>query len=87
MPPGTAINSEFQPLVDGMAKIKPAVRVAGVDVLGDAATVSLDYVWTFPGVPASWTYESTATLRQQDGRWRSVWAPSVLHPQLNGATG
>ena len=81
---GSAINAEFQPLVDGMARLRPAVKVADVAVQGDVATVRLDYVWTFPGVSTTWVYESAATLRQEDGRWRSNWAPSVLHPRLDG---
>ena len=36
---GSAVNAEFQPLVSGMARLKPSVNVAGVDVQGDAATV------------------------------------------------
>ena len=49
---GSAVNAEFQPLVSGMAQLKPRVSVAGVDVQGDAATVTLTYSWTFPGVSA-----------------------------------
>jgi hypothetical protein len=50
---GTEVNAEFQPLVTGMASLKPRVSVAGVDVQGDAATVNLDYAWTFPGAGAA----------------------------------
>jgi hypothetical protein len=82
---GSAVNAQFEPLVDGMARLRPSVKVTGVDVQGDAATVSLAYVWSFPGVPASWSYQTTAGLAQTDGRWRSVWDPSLVHPQLNGA--
>ncbi len=81
---GSAVNAEFQPLVSGMAQLKPRVGVAGVDVQGDAATVTLNFSWTFPGVSAPWAYRSTASLRQEAGRWRSSWAPSVVHPQLDG---
>ena len=68
-----------------MARLKPSVDVAGVDVQGDAATASLNFSWTFPGVATRWTYRSTAALRREDGRWRSSWAPGVLHPQLDGS--
>ena len=82
---GMAVNAEFQPLVAGMAGLKPAVTVAGLDVRGDEATVSLDYLWSFPGVPTKWSYRSTAGLARVDARWRSAWAPSVLNPQLDGS--
>ncbi|HEY5847479.1 MAG TPA: NTF2-like N-terminal transpeptidase domain-containing protein, partial [Microlunatus sp.] len=82
---GSAVNAEFQPLVSGMARLKPSVDVTGVDVQGDAATASLNFSWTFPGVATRWTYRSTAAVRREDGRWRSSWAPGVLHPQLDGS--
>lgn len=81
---GSAANAEFQPLVQGMASLKPRVTIQNVEVSGNAATANLSYAWSFPGLPTAWTYASAASLTLENGRWRSTWSPALLHPRLNG---
>ena len=41
--------------------------------------------WTFPGISAPWTYETSARLVDEAGRWKSSWLPSVVQPDLDGS--
>jgi hypothetical protein len=60
-----------------------AVRADGLRVVeeGAATTASFTLSWDF-GAGRTWTYESSAALRDTADGWRVVWAPSVLHPDL-----
>ena len=81
---GSAVNDLFQPLVIGMGPLKPNVTVASVSRKGSTATARLSFVWTFPGVPAHWTYEAEAKLAKESGQWKTSWQPSIVQPQLVG---
>lgn len=80
---GPEADAELQPLVRGMGTVSPKVEVTGVSGSRDQASATLGYRWAFPGVTAPWTYDTTVTLRRQDGTWRPVWSPSVLEPGLD----
>jgi cell division protein FtsI/penicillin-binding protein 2 len=82
---GTVINQQLQALVAGMGPLKPAVTVGSVTRQGNAATATLNVVWTFPGVGAPWSYATIAPLAQDAGHWKATWQPSVVQPQLDGA--
>ena len=79
------VDASFQTLVRGMGPLAPTVSVSDVDRQGSAATATLDIGWTFPGVPDTWSYTTTAPLQRDAGRWKTAWQASVLQPQLNGA--
>lgn len=79
------VDASFQTLVRGMGALKPQVSVDSVDRSGSAATASLDVSWTFPGVPTTWTYTTTAQLQNDNGRWKTAWQASIVEPQLNGS--
>jgi cell division protein FtsI/penicillin-binding protein 2 len=81
---GAQVNAQLTPLVAGMGSLKPAVTAGTVDRSGSQATAKLSYVWTFPGVPRKWTYETTAQLVKEGGDWKATWQPSSLQPDLNG---
>ncbi|SEQ16065.1 penicillin-binding transpeptidase domain-containing protein [Microlunatus flavus] len=82
---GPQTDALFQPLVRGMGPLRPQVDVSDVTTDGDQARATLAWRWTFPGVPAPWTYASTVTLRRADGAWRPTWSPSLLEPDLDGS--
>lgn len=79
------VDAAFQTLVRGMGSVAPQVSVDSVDRSGSAATASLDVSWTFPGVPSTWTYTTTAQLQNDNGRWKTAWQASIVEPQLNGS--
>jgi cell division protein FtsI/penicillin-binding protein 2 len=81
---GIAVNDRFQPLVASMEPSKPSVTVTSVSRDGSSATASLSFTWTFPGVPAQWTYQTEVKLAEESGQWKTSWQPSVVHPQLDG---
>ena len=78
------VNDQFAPLVAGMGPVKPAVAVAGVETGAGTATAVLKYSWTFAGVSQPWTYESSADLVNEAGRWKTSWQPSIVAATLDG---
>ena len=73
----TALTAGLSPAPDD----RPAeVAVGSVRRDGDRATVALDVRWEL-GLP--WRYRSELVVRRRDdGRWRPVLTPSVVHPEL-----
>ena len=82
---GAEVNALYQPLIAGMGPRQPQVTVAGVARQGGSATATLNVVWTFPGVPQSWSYTAEATLTEGGGRWKTSWQPTIVQPQLDGS--
>ena len=83
---GPAAARAVPALLAGMGPLRPAVSVSGMDRSGSTATATLRYSWSFPGVPRSWTYPTTAALLQDGGRWQVRWAPTLVHPELTDGT-
>jgi cell division protein FtsI/penicillin-binding protein 2 len=79
------VNDQFAPLVAGMGPVKPTVTVVGVETQAGTATAVLKYSWTFAGVPQAWTYESSADLVNESGRWKTSWQPSIVAADLDGS--
>lgn len=77
-------QADIDAIVSGMDQIKPEVRAGEVryETSEPRATVTLEYSWPMPSGP--WTYQAPVSLTH-DGQWKVVWAPSVVHPQLNQA--
>jgi len=82
---GTEVNKEFQPVVRGLGSLKPAVTVGSVDQQGDNGTAVLSYVWAFPGLEQTWTYNTQVQLVREAGRWRTSWQPAIVAPELDGS--
>ena len=80
-----AVNDQLKALLAGMGPLAPNVQVGSVAVDGEKATAALTVNWTFPGVSAPWTYETSARLVNEAGRWRPSWQPSLLQPDLDGS--
>lgn len=78
------VNTRFQALVAGMGPLRPEVGVASLGVRGSEAEATLRFTWTFPGVPTSWVYDTSAELIRDGGRWKPVWQPSIVQPGLDG---
>jgi cell division protein FtsI/penicillin-binding protein 2 len=81
-----AVNEQFAALVAGMGSLKPTVQVDRVDVTGSTATAALSFSWTFPGVPKTWTYGTTASVVSEAGRWKSSWQPAIVEPDLDASS-
>nr|WP_294693765.1 penicillin-binding transpeptidase domain-containing protein [uncultured Friedmanniella sp.] len=81
---GGDVDAQLKPLVSGMGPLEPTVTVGEVDTDGNTASTTLSYRWTFPGVPTSWTYDTTAELAREDGVWKARWRPSLVEPSLDG---
>ncbi|MEH3068142.1 MAG: penicillin-binding transpeptidase domain-containing protein [Aeromicrobium erythreum] len=60
------------------------VRVTSVEEDDGTTTAELRHRWTIGG--ATWTYDTAATLVEQDGTWRVRWEPSVVAPVEEGET-
>lgn len=58
-----------------------SVTVAGVRRDGDRAQADLDVSWALPG-GAPLAYRTVLELVRDDGTWRPVYAPSLVHPSL-----
>ncbi|GAA1823016.1 penicillin-binding transpeptidase domain-containing protein [Microlunatus capsulatus] len=82
---GAEAEARLDPLVAGMGPLAPVVTAGPVSTDGDTARSTLTYRWTFPGVPAPWTYEAPAQLVREAGTWKTRWAPTLLEPSLNGS--
>ncbi len=83
--PSSEINAAFQALVAGMGPVRPDVGVASLNAQTTSATATLRYTWTFPGVPTSWVYDTTADLAREGGRWKARWTPALVQPGLDGS--
>ena len=82
---GSLVQAAYEPLVAGMGPLLPQVRVVGVERDGADAAATLETSWRFPGIDGAWTYSSVAKLRDDAGRWKTIWQPLVAHPQLDGS--
>ena len=81
---GAETNGRLAAVVNGMGSLKPVVTLGPVSTQGNEATATLRSSWTFPGVPGSWSYDSTARLVEDGGDWKATWQPSIVHPGLDG---
>jgi len=79
------VSTAFRALVAGMGPVHPEVGVASLNAQNTSATATLRYTWTFPGVPTSWVYDTTADLAREGGRWKTRWTPALVQPGLDGS--
>ena len=87
---GAEINELLTPLVRGMGPLIPTVTAQPVAARGDIASVTLDWSWSFPGVPQPWSYQSTVQLVHSGtagstSQWKPTWTPAIVEPRLNGS--
>ncbi|PRY16087.1 penicillin-binding transpeptidase domain-containing protein [Kineococcus rhizosphaerae] len=90
------LPGEYARLTAGLSAVTPTVRVVSVDTAAadrGRASAVLEVAFDLGahlGAPdgALFRYTTTAGLRrQQDGSWRPVWEPALVHPALaSGAT-
>src|SRR5919199_1915651 len=70
----------------GLDGARLRASVLSVKERGDSATSRLRLVWTVPRF-GRFAYDSEAALvRGGDDRWRVVWDPRVVHPDLDAGT-
>src|SRR4051812_23799748 len=74
------VNTRFQALVAGMGPVHPDVGVASMNAQSSTATATLRFTWTFPGVPTTWVYDTTAAMTKQSERWKTTWKPNIVQP-------
>lgn len=82
---GPEVNNQLKPLVSGMGSLRPAVTVGPINTQGATAAATLRIAWSFTGVKQQWSYQSTAQLVEESGRWKTRWQPSMLQPRLDGS--
>ncbi len=79
---GAGVAERYAELVEGMDGIEPTVEVGDVEVDGSRATGTITWSWPVVEPAEPWTYETDIELRQADGAWGVVWAPTVVEPSL-----
>ena len=79
--PAGTIAAATAALTPAEADRPTSVTVGEVRRDGDRAQADLDITWELPG-GAPWTYRSPLELRREDGAWRPVATPSLVHPSL-----
>ncbi|GAB3311466.1 penicillin-binding protein [Epidermidibacterium keratini] len=67
------VGSLGQPTVEYAA---PQVQPGQVE-----ADVTFVVTWKFPA-EETWSYEVSGDLKKEEGDWKIVWAPTLIHPQL-----
>ncbi|MQA06079.1 MAG: penicillin-binding protein [Streptosporangiales bacterium] len=68
---------------DDLQAGRPRLRLGDVTE-GDSgeATATFRATMRLQTLGVEWSYRGRLALREVDGRWRVVWAPTVIHPQL-----
>lgn len=77
---GGKANEDLLALSGDLAELPPELSVASLEVNDGLGTATVDVAWPLPG-GATWNYQTTVRLTDQDG-WRVIWAPEVVHPEL-----
>jgi cell division protein FtsI/penicillin-binding protein 2 len=68
--------------LDGARLEAQTVEVSERD---DRAEARVRLRWKVPGL-GPWAYETTVPVRKLDDAWRVHWAPTLIHPKLDGET-
>jgi cell division protein FtsI/penicillin-binding protein 2 len=84
-PTGTPVPSaqvaEAIPALSGeLAEQPPELGMTGLGVDGETASADITVGWSLPG-GSTWSYRSPVRLLD-DGGWRVIWEPAVVHPDL-----
>lgn len=84
--PAAEAQADFETIFAGMDEIYPEVTAGPVtyEATEDVAVATL--TMSYPLGNEGWTYPTKARLRYAGGQWRLDWAPSIIHPELTGAT-
>ena len=64
----------------GVTEVTPELGIADVVVDGETAIADVTVSWPLPG-GATWNYGTVVRLLE-DGGWRVIWEPAVVHPEL-----
>jgi cell division protein FtsI/penicillin-binding protein 2 len=78
---GAAVAAQIKTLAGDLATRTPTIKAGQAKVVKNAATVPLTTSWPI-ATGVTWTYQSTLRLDLAKGRWRAIWAPDVLEPDL-----
>jgi cell division protein FtsI/penicillin-binding protein 2 len=85
-PSGTATSSvdvaaKIKKLTGDLATVKPTLKAAKAKVTNKDATATIDVSYPISS-GVVWTYQSTLRLTLSDGKWRPIFEPSVIEPDL-----
>lgn len=75
------VSEELNALSGDLAARRPAMIAGAVSLEGDVATAPVQVEWPLPQ-GGTWSYPTEVRLTEQDGQWRVVWSPQVVHPEL-----
>ncbi|MBO0869538.1 MAG: penicillin-binding protein [Micromonosporaceae bacterium] len=78
---GTEVAAAIKTLEGGLAPRKPKLTPEKAKVSKDQATVAIDVSWQIAD-GATWSYQSSMPLQLKEKKWRPVWSPSVVQPDL-----
>jgi cell division protein FtsI/penicillin-binding protein 2 len=80
--PAATVAGEIASLSGDLAEVEPALKVGRKpEVSEDLATAEIAVSWPVAqGV--TWDYASPVRLAEEDGTWKVVWTPAVVHPKL-----
>jgi cell division protein FtsI/penicillin-binding protein 2 len=80
--PAVEVTNEITSLSGDLAKTPPTLRVSQKPkVSKDLANAEIDVAWPV-GQDVVWEYAAPVKLARDKGKWRMVWTPAVVHPQL-----
>lgn len=78
----TQVSEEIKALSGDLAQTPPGLRVSKKPkVSKDLAVGEVTVSWPV-GSGVTWEYASPVQLARDQGKWRMVWSPAVVHPQL-----
>ncbi|MFY1636651.1 penicillin-binding transpeptidase domain-containing protein [Solwaraspora sp. WMMB335] len=82
--PAEDVTGQLQALVGDLGEQPPQLsRGADAEVTQDIATASVSITWQLPG-DVRWSYQTPIRLRRgPDDAWQIIWAPSIVHEQLD----
>lgn len=75
-----AAQSDLAAITKGMDGLRPTVTVTAAEQDGDQAKATLHVSW--PLTTGQLAYDSSVRLTRQDGVWKPIWSPTVVHPSL-----
>ncbi|MBA8795684.1 cell division protein FtsI/penicillin-binding protein 2 [Friedmanniella endophytica] len=83
---GQQAQNDWTTTTAGLTGAKLAATAGTATRDGSSGSATLQLVWTFPGVPQTWSYPVTAQFTQEGDRWLARWTPTLVQPDLtNGA--
>lgn len=79
--PSADVATAIDTLSGELGEQAPSFAVESFQVEEGLAVAEVAVDWPLPG-GATWSYQTKVRLAEDDGEWRVIWAPEVVHPEL-----